>query len=77
MGPPIDHGAFPVPDASGFPQRVGQERATSSLFWAIVSNRFEELNNYSGRMTRRKYDDLAPIADNAEAHIRWVTITGY
>jgi hypothetical protein len=41
------------------------------LFWAIVPNRFEELNNYSGRMTRRKYDSREPTTGIADRGI-WV-----
>jgi hypothetical protein len=29
----------------------------SSCFERSVTNRFEELNNYSGQLARRKYDD--------------------
>jgi hypothetical protein len=53
MGSPVHHGAFsPVPGAVAPDWRA--ERAHLQCFERLSANRFEEVNNYSGRMTRRK-----------------------
>src|ERR1700730_14403233 len=54
MGPPIDHGAFLVPAR---PEPRSEKRAFN-LFSRSGTNRFEELNNYSGQLTSRNWDDF-------------------
>jgi hypothetical protein len=55
MGPPINHGAFLVPGTRS--SRIQPVENAPSCFERSVTNRFEELNNYSGQLARRKYDD--------------------
>jgi hypothetical protein len=56
MGPPIDHGAFPVPrgpfveSLAPIPERLD-----------LNTSRDQELNNYSGRLTSRICDALMTI----------------
>jgi hypothetical protein len=54
MGPPIDHGAFLVPARASRPFRVSRKARVFNVLSDFDTNRFEELNNYSGLMTRRK-----------------------
>jgi hypothetical protein len=61
MGPPIDHGAFPVPGASGSPQRVRPRTRSVFIILNDCRQSLEELNNYSEQMTSRKYDRLDAI----------------
>jgi hypothetical protein len=53
MGPPIDHGALLIPPRALGPQGGREKRASSSCFERFMTNRFEELNNYSDLMTSR------------------------
>jgi hypothetical protein len=39
------------------PNRFGSLARIFNVLSDLQANRFEELNNYSGLMTRRKYDD--------------------
>jgi hypothetical protein len=66
----------PVPGASGAP--TGSVR-TRSVFNVLndCPQSLEELNNYSGQMTSRKYDVLEPIAGIADSYTQvGAAITG-
>jgi len=39
------------------PNCFGRQARIFNVLSDLQANRFEELNNYSGRLTRRKYDD--------------------
>jgi hypothetical protein len=54
MGPPIDHGAFLRPCTRLKAISVGRKARVFNVLSDFDTNRFEELNNYSGLMTRRK-----------------------
>ena len=58
MGPPIDHGALLIPRTRLTAVSARPGRTCRSVFFVrFGANRLEELNNYSGPMTRRKDDD--------------------